>query len=194
MPPDGPTCNPNDPSDGGIVADYPDAKWMPAHPSNYRRSGPARIVNLVIVHVTDGHSRAEPVAEMWQQANHGSSAHFVVDQDGTVIQAVRLDDVAFHAHARNGMSIGIEHCARSPKELGKDDPGLPLSDAQIQASARLVAWLCAQYGLHVYRDAIQGHVEADAQTTHADCPEGVAGGWPWDRYLDLIRAAALGVA
>ena len=168
-----------------MLALYPKARFVPADRTNYK----AEIrdsFSKIIVHITDGHGEADAVAEMWQQPNHKSSAHFVIGQDGTVIQAVALNDVAWHAHSQNGTSVGIEHCARSPHELGPSDLGLPLSDAQYQASAELVAWLCNEVNLPVDRDHIQGHAEADPQTTHEDCPEGVCGGWDWDRYMELI--------
>lgn len=152
-------------------ADYPGALWMPAHPSNFR-AGRMAAVGLLVLHCTDGHADARPVAEMWQRPAHGSSAHFVIGQDGTVIQAVRLADVAWHAHVANGHSVGIEHCARTPRELGPNDPGMPPTEAQLTASAKLVDWLCARFGMPRSRAVIVGHAEADPATTHADCPEG----------------------
>lgn len=166
-------------------ADYPLATWCPADATNYRR-GRTQHASLVIIHVTDGHEKAQPVAEMWQIPQHGSSAHFVVGQQGEVFQAVRLVDTAWHAHTVNGISVGVEHSARSPKELGPNDPGLPPSDALYQSSARLVAWLCVQLGVPPSRVAIMGHAEADAHTSHADCPNGC--GWDWPRYMVMVVA------
>jgi N-acetyl-anhydromuramyl-L-alanine amidase AmpD len=165
-----------------VTADYPGAKWVPAHASNYRKAGRVK-PQRIVCHITDGHEHAEPVAEMWQQPHHGSSAHFVVGQDGTVIQSVPIVDVAWHAHEANGDSVGIEHCARTPRELSKGDPGLPPSDALYRASARLVAWLCHQYGIMPSRVAIVGHCEADKTTTHTLCP---VGNWDWARYMGIV--------
>lgn len=168
-------------------ADYPQAQWVPAHASNFRRGRPVAAPTLIVIHETDGHADAAPVAEMWQGANHGSSAHFVIGQDGTVIQCVALADTAWHAHEANGRSVGIEHSARTPGELGHDDPGLPPSDVQYQASARLVAWLCRELQLHPTRVAVLGHVEADKTTTHTLCPTGC--GFDWQKYMTLVQAA-----
>lgn len=164
-------------------ADYPAARWVPAHASNYRVAN-RQTVNLVVVHCTDGRARAEPVAEMWQEPNHGSSAHFVIGQDALVIQAVPLKDIAWHAHKANSYSIGIEHCARTPKELSPDDGGLPPSPEQYAASSKLVAWICLQYGIKPSRATIVGHNEADANTTHTECPTGC--GWDWQKYMSLV--------
>lgn len=165
-----------------MTAEYPGAKWVPADPTNYRRAGREKPY-LIVIHITDGHANAEPVAEMWQQPRHGSSAHFVVGQDGTVIQSVAIGNVAWHAHWANTDSIGIEHCARTPREWGRGDLGLPPSDALYRASARLVAWLCRQYGIQPTRVAILGHAEADTKTTHTLCP---IGNWDWATYMKLV--------
>lgn len=163
--------------------DYPAAKPMPADPSNYRR-GRTQRANLIVIHCTDGHGSAENVGEMWQQAGHGSSAHFCVGQDGVVIQSVAIDDTAWHAHSANGYSVGVEHSARTPGEWGPTDPGLPPSDALYAASAALVAWLCVRLVLQPSRVAIVGHSEADKATTHTKCPNGC--GWDWPRYMALV--------
>jgi N-acetyl-anhydromuramyl-L-alanine amidase AmpD len=168
------------------AAEYPGAKWVPADSSNYRKAGRAH-PSMIVIHCTDGREHAEPVAAMWQQPRHGSSAHFVIGQDGTVIQSVPIGDVAWHAHEANAYSIGIEHSCRTPRELGPSDPGLPPSPALYGASAQLVAWLCAHYGIQPSRVAILGHAEADHTTSHRLCPTGP--GWDWSTYMQLVSAA-----
>jgi len=167
-----------------MSTDYPDATWVPADATNFKRANRASFTNIVI-HITHGHEHAQPVAEMWQEPNHGSSAHFVVGQDGTVLQAVRLKDVAWHAHAVNAYSVGSEHCARTPGSLNAADPGLPPSDELYAASAKLVAYLCNQMQLAPDRVTIQVHAEIDKETTHADCPTGAP--WDWDSYIMLVE-------
>ena len=171
------------------VPDYPAAHWNPAARSAFRQGTPGRKVARVVLHITDGHENALPVAQMFATVGARTSAHFVIGQAGEIIQCVALDDIAYHAHAANGYSVGIEHCARSPGELGHDDPGLPLSEAQIAASVQLVAWLCQRYGLPQDRAHVQGHKEADLATDHDDCPTGVAGGWPWERWTPVPPVA-----
>lgn len=167
-------------------ADYASAIWTPADPTNYRRGRAVKAPTLIVIHCTDGHPQAEGVAEMWQQPRHLSSAHFVVGQDGAVIQAVRIADTAWHAHGANACSVGIEHCARTPGEWSATDPGLTPSDALYGASAKLVAWLCVTLGLRAGRAAIVGHAEADSTTSHRRCPNGC--GWDWTHYMDLVTA------
>lgn len=170
------------------LAEVPMATMVAAHPGNY-----GHIVrpnwDLIVIHCTDGQSRAAPVAEMFAtfDPKHPRSAHFVVDQDGSVIQCVPLRFPAYHAHRANQWSVGIEHCARTPGERGSRDPGLPPSNALYAGSARLVAWLLVSGGFVASRAIIKGHSEADATTTHTRCPLGC--GWDWPRYMGEVDAA-----
>lgn len=174
---------------------YPKARQVPAHESNYVTKVPKRATYaLIVIHCTDGHARAQGTAGMFATPKElripavATSAHFVIGQDGTVIQCVDLGDVANHAHGVNQIAVGIEHCARTPKEFGINDPGMPPSDIQYQESAKLVAWLCKVAGLPIDRAHIKGHNEADTTTTHTKCPTGC--GWDWDKYLAMVKQAA----
>lgn len=164
---------------------YPGAVWLPADPSNFRHSARSTYGQIVI-HCTDGRPDPYAVARMWQSPHHGSSAHFVIGQDGTVIQSVSLFDIAWHAHAANGSSVGIEHCARTPREFGPTDPGLPPTAPQLLASARLTKWLCENVGLVPSRAVIRGHAEADPKSTHRLCPTGC--GLNLDAYFCIVAA------
>ena len=71
--------------------------------------------------------------------NSHVSAHYIVGQDGRVLQLVSEDDTAYQAgqYSANQRSIGIEHEASGM---------LPPSDALYEASARLQADIAARYG------------------------------------------------
>ena len=112
-----------------------------------------------------------------------ASAHYVVGQDGEVIQMVRNADIAYHANSANRDSIGIEHGARTPGAFGKNDAGLFPTDVQYRESARLVCWLASCFGIPKDRTHILGHSEADTKTTHTQCPNAV---WDWDKFMTLI--------
>lgn len=168
------------------VAEVPMASAAWADPSNYKvasRSSYSRIV----IHITSGHGSAVSVSQMWQQSpsiTKHTSAHFVIGQDATILQCVHLKDIAWHAHDASLDSIGIEHCAREPGELYPTDPGLPVSDAQYAASAKLVAYLLKAAGLPANRTTVLGHCEADTKTTHTGCPNSI---WDWSRYMALVN-------
>jgi N-acetyl-anhydromuramyl-L-alanine amidase AmpD len=169
-----------------MLSRCPFAKWIPADPSNYRKGRKAH-VSLVVIHITSGHAHALPVAQMWQGTGHKSSAHFVIDQDGSIIQAIDTEDTAWHASNANSYAVGIEHCAREPNEpaFPKGDPGLPVSDAIYASSAKLCAWLLKQYKLQPNRDHVKGHCEVDTVTSHTGCPNSI---WDWDRYMVMVQA------
>ncbi len=172
----------------GTPGEVPGALWVPANPSNYRERPQHRkkAYDLIVIHITSG--RADPYgpARMWQRPKHGSSAHFVVGQDGRLLQCVPLRYAAFHAHAANEHSVGIEHCAREPRELGKDDPGMPPTPQLYASSAALVAYLLKAAGLPVaHHVTIMGHAEADKRTTHRGCPDKAP--WDWELYLAMVQ-------
>lgn len=166
-----------------MQAEYPGALWIPAHSSNFRVRQ-QRNIRLVLIHATDGRGDPKATARMWQEPKHGSSAHFVIGADGVVVQAVPILYDAFHAHSQNAASVGIEHCCRTPGELGKDDPGLPPTLVQLESGASLVAWLCSRLKLQPTRETIQGHAEADVHTSHTGCP--TSAGIDLDAYVSRV--------
>lgn len=167
--------------------EYPGAsRFAPAHPSNYRAVTETREVDEIVIHITDGGSRISGTIGWFQNPNQRNargnpihvSAHYVVGRDGEVVQMVRNNDIAWHANSANRRSIGIEHVANTR--------GLLPTEEQYVASARLVAWLCQQYGLPTDRQHVLGHAEADTHTTHTACPNAV---WDWDHYMECLRNA-----
>jgi len=154
------------------------SRFVPASTSNYRVAT-GRTIERIVIHITDGGPRSAGTISWFRDPAAKASAHYVIGQDGEVVQMVRHADVAWHAHKANGDSIGIEHVANTR--------GLQPTTAQYEASARLVGWLCDHYGIPIDRDHILGHSEADSKTSHSDCPNAV---WDWDRYLPLVLAAS----
>src|SRR5262249_36216139 len=103
-----------------------------------------------------------------------------------VVQMVRHNDIAYHAHTANGDSVGIEHVARASGTFGRNDPGLRPTSVQYCASAALVRWLCEQYRIAMDRLHVQGHAEADPRTSNAGCPNAV---WDWDSFMRMVTSA-----
>ncbi len=196
-------------------AEYPGAsRFAAANPGNYRHRNTPRTIDRIVVHITAGGSRISGTIGWFQNPDQRNSngehitvsAHYVIGQDGEVVQMVRNNDVAWHASAVNSRSIGIEHVAHpsrpavAARPATADRPArrakaavaaLPPSEAQYRASARLVAWLCMQHGIAVDREHILGHIEASPRDDH-DCPSRM---WQWDHYMDMVReeATALGI-
>ncbi|WP_328356501.1 N-acetylmuramoyl-L-alanine amidase [Streptomyces sp. NBC_00445] len=166
------------PRKAGAV-DYAGARWEAASDANWRRADRPDDygVDMVIIHVTQG--SFDSAVKAFQDPGHQAAAHYIVGQDGRVLQMIRELDVAYHAGNRdyNERSIGIEH-------EGFVDRPEDLTDEMYEASARLTARICARYDLPVDREHIIGHVEVPG-TDHTDPGEH----WDWDRYMKLVRQA-----
>ncbi|WP_295386065.1 papain-like cysteine protease family protein [uncultured Thiodictyon sp.] len=158
--------------------EYPQARrYVPAAPQNYRATAGTRTIERIVIHITDGGTSINGTIAWFQNPRAGVSAHYVIGQDGEVVQMVAHNDVAWHARSANSTSIGIEHVANTR--------GLRPTPQQYCASAALVAWLCDRYGIPHDRTHILGHAEADPRTTHTGCPNAV---WDWGYYLGLVTS------
>lgn len=160
--------------------DYAGATWVAASGANWRRADRPDDygIDRVIIHVTQG--SFDSAVRVFQDPAHRAATHYIVGQDGRVVQMIRELDVAYQAGNRsyNERAIGIEH------EGFVDRPG-DLTKAMYASSARLTASICARYGIPVDREHIIGHVEVPG-TDHTD----PGPHWDWDRYLKLVRRAA----
>lgn len=162
----------------GPGAEYPQAsRFAAADSGNYRSISGTRTIERVVIHITDGGANINGTIGWFQNPSAKVSAHYVIGQDGEVVQMVRHNDVAWHARSANGNSIGIEHVANTR--------GLRPTPTQLAASAALVTWLCDQFGIAVDRTHVLGHSEADPGTAHAACPNAV---WDWTYYMGLLTS------
>jgi N-acetyl-anhydromuramyl-L-alanine amidase AmpD len=166
--------------------DYPYAFWSP---TTVRRVPPARrTISYIIIHITGGPALTEYAALSTFRAGP-QSAHYIVNREGRVVQAVRDEHIANHVDRMdsrtNRESIGIEHV--NPWD---PHPRMYPTDEQYQASAQLVAWLCHRYSIPVahtttrHAAGIRGHSEEAPHSGHRACPNPA---WDWDRYLELVR-------
>ncbi|MFD8116310.1 N-acetylmuramoyl-L-alanine amidase [Streptomyces microflavus] len=160
--------------------DYAGATWVAASEANWRRADrPDDFgIDRVIIHVTQG--SFDSAVRVFQDPAHRAATHYIVGQDGRVVQMIRELDVAYQAGNRsfNERAVGIEHegFVDRPKDLTK---------AMYESSARLTASICARHGIPIDREHIIGHVEVPG-TDHTD----PGPHWDWDRYLKLVRRAA----
>jgi N-acetyl-anhydromuramyl-L-alanine amidase AmpD len=200
---EGPLPSEEDPSAASQAPEYPlAARFVPAAPGNYgryvsTRSAPHRPIRRIVIHITDGGANINGTVSHFSNPESGVSAHYIVGQDGEIVQMVRHNDIAYHAHGANTDSIGVEHVARVPGALSRPapgmagatwhDPGLYPTAIQYCSSAALVRWLCEQYGIPIDRAHILGHAAADPRTSHRSCPDAV---WNWDYYMRLVTSGA----
>jgi N-acetylmuramoyl-L-alanine amidase len=146
-------------------------KWIGCAASNFREGRPtAQMPLAIVIHIMDGTIAGtdewfnNPVAQV--------SAHYGVSKTGDIHQYVDESDTAFHAGTvvnptwplikpsvnPNFYTIGIEH-------EGKADDVWP--DAQLQASALLIADVAQRWDIQLNRDHVVKHHEIRASKT---CP------------------------
>ena len=142
----------------------------------------------IVIHKTAGSSSAQNVAAWFAIDPAMSSTHFVIGQDGTVVQCVLLIDGA----AGNGIldpghdsfwdpwsdnpnyhTISIEHVDPAT------DNSTPVTDAQKEASFALVSSLCQKYS--IVAEHIKPHSSLQP-TNRARYP----GNYPFDELVAFI--------
>lgn len=137
----------------------------------------------VTIHDIEG--TAQDALSTFQDINSGVSVHYVIDSDGTVYQALREKDIAYHAgnFYYNEHAVGIEHA-------GVDATGYQWYNAtEYLASAKLVAYLANKYNIPLDHAHIMAHGTTPSPTTGTS-PNHVDPGkyWLWDYYFGLIHA------
>ena len=85
-----------------------------------------------------------------------ASSHFIIGLDGTIIQCLPLEEIAYASNKRNVDTIAIECC--HPDETGK------FTKETYHSLIQLTAWLCGRYNLK--KDDIIRHYDV----TGKDCP------------------------
>jgi len=151
--------------------------------SDVRHEPPTQITLHITEGTTPGGAFATWAASRSKNDGGGGrvSAHFIVCRDGGIWQCVPLSRVAWHASQINYHSIGIEHVALSAAgaaDLNRRHPaGAPFvemlaTEEQYAASAKLLAWLCAEAKIACDRGHIRTHNEASPIDHHELCCTG----------------------
>ena len=163
-----------------MTPEYPGAsRFAAADTLNYRAYPAGRKIKRIVLHITDGGPAISGTIAWFQNPLAHVSAHYVIGQDGEVVQMVAHACTAWHAGKANGDSIGIEHVANTR--------GLAVTEAEYKASAELVRWLCEALKLSCDRSTIIGHCEVDLATSHKGCPNAC---WDWESYMARLKPLA----
>jgi hypothetical protein len=140
-------------------------------------------INMIVLHSTTV-AAVDGTINWFLDPKSQVSAHYVVDKNGDIYQMVRDDRSAWHAKAINSRSIGIEHVGTADDRL---------TGAQSRASAQLVRWLAAQYGIPAAN--VLGHRFAPCNEGTTDCPNHLFGDATEDAVAEWVNtniADALG--
>ena len=133
-------------------------------------------INMIVLHSTTT-ATVEGTIAWFLDRKSQVSAHYVVDKNGDVYQMVSDDRSAWHAKAINSRSIGIEHVATATDRL---------TDAQSVASAQLVRWLAATYGIPAAN--VLGHRFAPCNEGTTDCPNHLFGDATEDAVAEWVNS------
>jgi len=77
-----------------------------------------------------------------------ASSNFIICLDGSILQCVPVDEIAYASNHRNDDTVSIEVC--HPDDSGK------FTDESYEAAVHLTAWLCAKFWLTA-EDVIRHH-------------------------------------
>lgn len=170
----------------------------------YRPMGRTK-VDRVHIHTTEGHERsgqARVVATMFHlPSSPQASATFVVD-DRETMQLVRERDIAWDAGGASMGGISIEHTGAAAQTVAEWDD--EYSRAVLDRSAQLAAGICHRWDIPILHltvaeiaagaRGICGHVELQAAFAHGVGHRDPGPNFPWDAYIALVRAYAVGLS
>lgn len=169
--------------------------WMPVPDDYIFPAYDGNTPKWIVLHKTAGMQSAQEVAAYFanrQQNPEKNSSHYIIGQDGAIVQCVSEDDGAGANCCLdqgapflpqninlNLLTISIEHV----------DPALdnstPLTPAQQQSSFALIAAICQRHNIPIsHGDAsggIIGHFEIDS-INRARCP----GNYPWSQLWAFL--------
>jgi hypothetical protein len=168
------------------------AIWMPSPHFCYGRLG--YTPKWLILHGTAGGSSAQNIATWFQDPASMVSSHYVIGQDGTIVQCVDENDWAWaNGFLSNGhdpwwvagvnpnlTTISIEHVK---PDTNNDTP---LTPAQQAASFALIERICRRWNIPMRAadstGGITGHFSLDP-VNRAHCP----GNFPWDELWQTLE-------
>ena len=139
----------------------PEVKWVDGCPNQSSRNGSR--ISSIVMHYTTSRNINGTISWFLNPASRVSS-HYIIAQDGEIVQMVKDSVKAWHCAGFNATSIGIEHSAA---------PGDSLTQEQSNSSAKLVGWLVKEYGIN--EDRIFGHRWNPDNPGGTDCPGDL---WP----------------
>jgi len=147
--------------------------------NEFSRPGtPLEKINGVVVHYVGnpGTTAAQNRSYFDGLADTGetsASSHFIIDTDGTVIQCVPLNEIAYCSNQRNDDTISIECCHL-------DESG-QFTETELDSLTRLIRWLANEFRLN--KEDVIRHYDV----TGKECPKYfVDHPDEWTAYLDKV--------
>ena len=168
---------PADQPQGGITAeDITDEKMEELITKKYlsihKNSRPGykltSLQNIVVHYVANAGTTADQNWRNFENNKPGTSAHFIIDLDGSILQCMPLNEVAWAIGTPEGnyTSISIECC--HPDETGV------FTEETYESLVKLVSWLCAKFDLteeNVKRHYDYVRYTSSGKPWHKNCPK-----------------------
>jgi N-acetyl-anhydromuramyl-L-alanine amidase AmpD len=162
--------------------------FVPAAAANHQpanRPVDGLAIRYIVIHDTE--SSYQQAITAFQSPSSTAAAHYVMKSStGEVTQMIPAKDVAFHAgnYWFNMHSVGIEH------EGFAAQGATWYTTAQYQATARLVKYLAARYGIPLDRQHIIGHdnVPGPADKSVSEMHWDPGPYWDWTYFMNLLGA------
>ena len=113
--------------------------------NEYSRPGTLiTVVNGIVIHNignpnTTAQQNRNYFANLAETGERYASSNFIINLDGTILQCVPVDEIAYASNNRNADTLSIELC--HPDETGQ------FTDETYTSAILLTAWLCKRYGL-----------------------------------------------
>ncbi len=140
-------------------------KYLTIH-KNSRPGYKLRGIEEIVVHYVANPGSSAINNWKYFENKNGVSAHFIIDMDGSIIQCMPLDEVAWAIGTdANYTTISIECC--HPDSTGK------FTDETYESLVKLVSWLCNQFDLDeddVTRHYDYERVNSSGVVWHKNCP------------------------
>ena len=142
-------------------------------PVSNKRPGAKRHIKYIVIHNTaNEESTARNERDYLTNPNNTSSTSFnIVVDDKEMIEAIPVNEIAFHAGDSEGnqKGIGIEICESGDFEKTKAN------------AAKLVAYLMKTYNISL--SEVRTHYDFSGK----DCPRKMLGNW--EDFLELVKTA-----
>lgn len=132
----------------------------------YSRPGTKRehVLDIVIHYVANPGTSAkqnrnyfEGLKDQSGSKTVSASSHYIIGSDGTILQCIPLDEVAYGNYPRNDDTVSIECC--HPDSDGR------FTDATIKSLIRLTGWLCRELSLN------EKHIIRHYDVSGKNCPK-----------------------
>ncbi len=159
-----------------------DIKWIGS--PNYTAGREGHRIDHITLHIMAGYlAGTDSTFQVTYPPERRVSATYGIGRNGEVHQYVRESDTPWSDSdgLSNMTGISIEHEGGLPHQA-------PISDAEIEASARLCADISRRYGLgKLWHDGVRGNVYLHREipgSTHTTCPDLAPNGLPFQRVID----------